>query len=84
MLYYILLKLKSVIPFPGSEGSQGTASSSSWTGWAVSSLTSRIYGGQPGATEKPDGTAEADKTKAPQLKSSFANDAGMAVRLYLH
>eukprot|EP00795_Rhopilema_esculentum_P003077 gene3077-1363_t len=32
----------------GNEGSQDAAKSSSWTGWAVSSLTSRIYGGQQG------------------------------------
>ena len=50
--------------FKGNESAQ-EAGSSTWTGWAVSSLTSRIYG-QQGAQEKPGPIKEATK---PQVNS---------------
>lgn len=52
--------------FLGNEGTQ-EAGSSTWTGWAVSSLTSRIYGQQE-AKEKP---AQAKEVVKPQVNNGI-------------
>ena len=50
------------------EGSEASSSSSSWTGWAVSSLTSRIYGGQQGAVENGNMPAAVAAAAAEKLQ----------------
>ena len=77
-MYYLTLC------FVGVDGSQETGSSSSWTGWAVSSLTSRIYGGQQGQPEKGEITADREETKGPkQMKTNRAVSSGMTYTLLL-
>jgi len=68
---------ESHLNIKGADGSQDAGSSSSWTGWAVSSLTSRIYGGQQGQPEKAEISANKGEAKGPQqMKTNHTVPSG--------